>query len=168
MKLSAKIPTKGLKNSVVLFVFVTVLGACSLYPFRVPIKTQPRSDVDRKALPTKTDPYIVHGKTYYPLKSARGYDAVGIASWYGSKFHGRKTASGQVYNMYALTAAHKTLPLGTKVKVTNLANNHSVYLLINDRGPFVPGRVLDISFAAARKIKMVEAGLAQVRIQALE
>jgi len=115
----------------------------------------------------KTRPYTVMGKTYYPLKSARGYDEVGMASWYGKDFHGRKTANGQVYNMYGVSAAHKTLPLGTRVRVTNLGNDRSVVLTINDRGPFVHGRVIDLSYGAARKLGTVEAGVAKVRITAV-
>ncbi|MBG0789825.1 MAG: septal ring lytic transglycosylase RlpA family protein [Desulfovibrionaceae bacterium] len=115
----------------------------------------------------KTRPYTVMGRTYYPLKSARGYDEVGMASWYGSDFHGKKTASGHVYDMYGLSAAHKTLPLGTRVRVTNLANDRSVVLLVNDRGPFVHGRVLDLSYGAAKRLGTVEQGVARVRITAV-
>ena len=117
---------------------------------------------------SKTRPYTVMGRTYYPLKSARGYDEVGNASWYGKDFHGRKTASGRVYDMYGLSAAHKTLPLGTKVRVTNLANNRSADLIIDDRGPFVSGRILDLSYGAARRLGTVELGVARVRITALD
>ena len=80
----------------------------------------------------------------------------GMASWYGKKFHGKKTASGERFNMYELTAAHRTLPFGTKVKVTNLENNKSVVVRINDRGPHVKGRIIDLSYAAAKKIDMIE------------
>lgn len=89
----------------------------------------------------------------------------GMASWYGKKFHGRKTASGERFNMYDLTAAHRTLPFGTRVKVTNLENNQSVVVRINDRGPFAEGRIIDLSYAAARKIGMIEKGVARVRIK---
>lgn len=116
----------------------------------------------------KTRPYTVLGRTYYPLQTADGYDEVGLASWYGSDFHGRPTANGQTYNMYALTAAHKTLPLGTRVRVTHLGNHHSVDLVINDRGPFVSGRILDLSYGAARRLGMLDQGVAKVRIAAIE
>lgn len=119
------------------------------------------------AYPPKTDPYTVMGRTYYPLKSAAGYDEVGLASWYGSDFHGKRTASGHVYNMYGVSAAHKTLPLGTRVRVTNLRNNASVVLVINDRGPFVRGRVIDLSYGAARALDTVDRGVERVRITAL-
>ncbi|MFD2246859.1 septal ring lytic transglycosylase RlpA family protein [Pontibacter ruber] len=92
----------------------------------------------------------------------------GPASWYGSQYHGRKTSSGERYNKEAMTAAHKTLPFGTKVKVTNLANNESVILRINDRGPFVGDRIIDVSEAAARKLEMRGAGIARVEVEVLE
>ncbi len=116
---------------------------------------------------TKTRPYTVMGKTYYPLKSAAGYDEIGQASWYGKDFHGKKTANGYIYNMYGVSAAHKTLPLGTQVRVTNLENNRSVVLIINDRGPFVGTRVLDLSYGAAQKLGSVERGVVKVRITAI-
>lgn len=112
-------------------------------------------------------PYTVNGKTYYPLASASGYKAEGMASWYGDKFHGRKTASGERYNMYDMTAAHKTLPMGSIVKVTNLRNGRTVEVRINDRGPFKEGRVIDLSKAAAAKLDIVGAGTERVRVQAL-
>lgn len=91
-------------------------------------------------------------------------DQTGIASYYGGKFHGRKTASGQTYNQNALTAAHKTLRFGTKVRVTNLRNKKSVIATINDRGPFVAGRVIDLSAKAARQIGLIQSGVARVKI----
>lgn len=115
----------------------------------------------------KTQPYTVMGKRYYPMQSAAGYDEVGTASWYGADFDGKPTASGDIYNMHAMTAAHKTLPLGTIVQVTNLDNGRRVDLLVNDRGPFVGTRVIDLSYAAARALGSAQAGLARVRIQAV-
>jgi len=91
----------------------------------------------------------------------------GVASWYGKKFHGNPTASGEIYDMYQLTAAHKTLPLDTYAMVTNLENNRSVEVKINDRGPFVKGRIIDLSYAAARSIDMVDKGTARVRVEVL-
>ena len=93
-----------------------------------------------------------------------GYSETGIASWYGSDFHGKPTASGEIYNMYAMTAAHKTLPLGTYVRVTNLENGRSVVVKINDRGPFVKGRIIDLTYTAAKKLGMIHKGTAKVRI----
>ncbi len=120
-----------------------------------------------RAYDPKTKPYKVMGVTYYPLKSAHGYDEIGYASWYGSDFHGKRTATGETYNMHALTAAHKTLPLGTRVKVTNLENGRSAYLVVNDRGPFVRGRIIDLSYGAARKLGSVDKGIIKVRITAV-
>lgn len=102
-------------------------------------------------------------------KAAKGaYVEEGQASWYGKKFHGRKTASGEKFNMHALTAAHKTLPFGTRVKVTNLDNSKSVVVKINDRGPFTKGRIIDLSYAAAKKVGMIESGVARVRIKVVK
>lgn len=113
-------------------------------------------------------PYKVLGKWYQPLENAHGYYERGIASWYGKEFHGRKTSSGEPYNMYAITAAHKTLPLGTYVRVHNLDNNKSVNVKINDRGPFVRGRLIDLSYGSAKKIGIVDSGTALVAITALD
>ncbi len=96
---------------------------------------------------------------------ARSYS--GKASWYGERFHGRQTASGERYNMNAMTAAHRTLPFGTRVRVTNKSNGRSVVVRINDRGPFVGGRVIDLSYAAARRVGMVNSGTAPVRVDVL-
>ncbi|MDK2957391.1 MAG: rare lipoprotein [Desulfovibrionales bacterium] len=115
----------------------------------------------------KTKPYSVLGKTYYPLSASYGYNEVGTASWYGEDFHGKLTATGDVYNMYNLTAAHKTLPLGTVAEVTNLENGRKVQVLINDRGPFVDDRLIDLSYGAAKALGSVEKGLARVRVRAL-
>ncbi|MEE8185955.1 MAG: septal ring lytic transglycosylase RlpA family protein [Thermodesulfobacteriota bacterium] len=112
-------------------------------------------------------PYKVKGKWYTPLSSSKGYVKRGIASWYGRDFHGRKTSNGEVYNMYSMTAAHKTLPLDTYVKVTRLDNNKSVTVRINDRGPFVRGRIIDLSYKAANKLDMADEGTSKVVIEAL-
>lgn len=113
-------------------------------------------------------PYRVAGHTYYPLASARGYDRTGIASWYGPKFHGQKTANGEYFDMHALSAAHRTLPLPSLVRVTNLDNGRQVVVRVNDRGPFVRGRLIDMSYAAAKALGYVKQGTAHVRVQALE
>lgn len=112
-------------------------------------------------------PYEVDGQRYQPLLDHRGFQQQGIASWYGKKFNGRKTSNGEIYDMYAMTAAHKTLPLGVDVRVTNLANGRSAVVRVNDRGPFVAGRIIDLSYSAARKLGIVEAGTAPVRVEAL-
>ena len=112
-------------------------------------------------------PYVVKGVRYVPHEDP-GYNAVGTASWYGRPYHGRKTASGQIYDMNALTAAHPTLPLGTQVRVTNLANNKSVVLAINDRGPFAKGRIIDVSRRAADRLGFRRAGTARVRVEVIQ
>lgn len=95
----------------------------------------------------------------------KGRSQVGMASWYGEEFHGRPTSSGEIFDMYKLTAAHKELPLGTRVLVTNLKNRKRVVVKINDRGPFVPGRIIDLSYAAAKKIEMIGDGIVKVRVE---
>ncbi|MEW5724458.1 MAG: septal ring lytic transglycosylase RlpA family protein [Thermodesulfobacteriota bacterium] len=111
--------------------------------------------------------YEYRGRRFHLLATAQGYVEEGLASWYGRRFHHRKTASGERFNMYAFTAAHKTLPLRTKVKVTNLVNHRWVIVRINDRGPFGKGQIIDLSFAAAKKLGMVKAGRVRVRVEAL-
>jgi len=112
-------------------------------------------------------PYKVFGKWYQPLPDSNGFRQRGIASWYGKNFHGKKTSNGEIYNMYAMTAAHKTLPLGTYVRVQNLENNRELEVRINDRGPFVRGRIIDLSYTAAKKLGIVAPGKADVEIVAL-
>jgi len=111
--------------------------------------------------------YVVFGKRYYVLDSAQGYVKRGMASWYGPDFHGKRTSSGETYNMHAMTAAHKTLPLPTTVRVKNLSNGKTVVLKVNDRGPFKDDRVIDLSFAAAKKLGVVGPGTAKVEVTAL-
>ncbi len=111
-------------------------------------------------------PYQVNGRTYYPREDF-DYDRTGIASWYGSDFHGRRTANGETYDMNALTAAHPTLPMPTIVRVTNLDNGRSVIVRINDRGPFAEDRIIDLSRAGARELGFETRGLARVRVTVL-
>ncbi len=108
--------------------------------------------------------YTENGRTYVP-RVQPGYDRAGIASWYGPGFHGHRTASGQIYNMHGHTAAHPTLPFGTRVLVTNLANGRGVVLTINDRGPFARGRIIDVSRHAAHELDFLRAGTARVRVR---
>ena len=118
-------------------------------------------------LPATQRTYKVMNKWYTPLHTSEGYLVKGIASWYGKKFHGRKTSNGEIYNMHAMTAAHKTLPLGTYVKVTRIDNGESATVRINDRGPFVRGRIIDLSYQAAKKIDLVARGTTPVIVEAL-
>lgn len=112
-------------------------------------------------------PYKINGITYYPMESADGYSEVGIASWYGPGFHGKLTANGETYNQKAMTAAHKTLPLPTLVKVENLENGKSVVVRVNDRGPYSKGRIIDLTEVAARRLGMIDKGTAKVRVSVL-
>lgn len=112
-------------------------------------------------------PYTVNGQRYEPLASHEGFVQAGIASWYGRDFHGKKTSSGEIYDMHAMTAAHKTLPLGVYVKVKNIDNGRETVVRVNDRGPFVKGRIIDLSYSAAKKLGVDIAGTARVRIEAL-
>lgn len=111
--------------------------------------------------------YVVAGERYQVLQDNSGYQERGIASWYGTKFHGRRTSSGEPYDMLAMTAAHRTLPLPTYLEVTNLANQRTVIVKVNDRGPFSSGRILDLSYAAAAKLDMLGNGTAEVTLRAL-
>jgi rare lipoprotein A len=134
-----------------------VLVACAGQSYAPPPPTSPG----------QPKPYRVNGRWYQPIPHARGFVQEGIASWYGREFHGRKTSSGETYNMYGLTAAHKTLPLGTYVRVRNLRNGKTLDVRINDRGPFARGRIIDLSYAAAKTLGVVGPGTAPVKITAL-
>jgi rare lipoprotein A len=151
------------------------LNACGgPSPYRADNSTDPR--VLRDAVPraeprsAKGNPesYIVLGKRYFVLPTSQGYAERGIASWYGKQFHGRNTSNGERYNMYAMTAAHKTLPLPTYVQVTNLSNGRKVVLRVNDRGPFHGERIIDLSYSAAQKLDMLGTGTALVEVRALD
>lgn len=157
-----------------------ILSACSdLQTLSISIKDGPGQAVDisaiKDAVPkiepiTKAgnkSPYTQFGKTYYVLNSSQGFRETGIASWYGSKFHGRRTSNGDVYNMYAMTAAHKTLPIPTYVRVTNQENRRSVIVRVNDRGPFHESRIIDLSYVAALKLGFAANGTAKVSVEAL-
>lgn len=141
----------------------------------------PRSDhVDLDAIPDAVprheppsrygnpDSYTVLGRTYRTLDSSQGFVQRGMASWYGTKFHGRRTSSGEPYNMYAMTAAHKSLPIPTYVRVTNLDNGKQVTVRVNDRGPFHDDRIIDLSYAAAARLDMLKQGTARVEIRAID
>lgn len=112
--------------------------------------------------------YVINGKRYHVLASAAGYKERGLASWYGEPFHGRRTANGEIYDMNKISAAHKTLPLGTWVEVRNLNNQKTLVLRVNDRGPFVRGRVIDLSREAAKKMDIIQTGVAPVMVRAID
>ncbi len=129
-------------------------------PDAVPQTEPPAPDGNR--------PYSVFGKVYYPMRQANDYRERGIASWYGRKFHGRRTSSGEPYDMYAMTAAHRTLPLPSYVRVRNLHNGHAVIVRVNDRGPFLHNRLIDLSYAAALKLDIVRSGTGLVEVEAMD
>ena len=124
------------------------------------VRNDPKSD-------RGNNPYVVFGKHYQVMDSAKGYEEVGGASWYGTKFHGRTTSSGETYDMYELTAAHRSLPIPTYVRVTNLGNGRTSIVRVNDRGPFHAGRIIDLSYAAAVKLGFERTGTARVRVESL-
>ena len=127
--------------------------------------SHPGSEDD--SIPVASLPYRVDGHVYYPLRDSSGFSQEGTASWYGRDFHGKPTSSGEVYDMYSVTAAHKTLPFNTRVQVTHQENGKSIIVRINDRGPFVGGRVIDLSYGAARKLGIIEQGTAPVTLRVL-
>lgn len=112
--------------------------------------------------------YVVMGQRYHTKTSSKGYVERGQASWYGSKFQGRRTSSGEIYDMHQMTAAHKTLPLPSYVQVTNLVNGRTAVVRVNDRGPFHGGRIIDLSYAAAKKLGVVAAGTARVEVRSVD
>jgi rare lipoprotein A len=146
--------------TVVILLAAMVICTCRSIPPPAPTKV-------KKTVPVKPKPYRVGKYWYHPLPHARDFKEKGIASWYGEDFHGKRTSSGELYDMYALTAAHKTLPLGVFVRVTNLTNHKHIDVRINDRGPFVKGRIIDLSYIAAQKLDIVGPGTAPVEVVAL-
>ncbi len=162
-----------------LIVFITALAFPALFisgcatkrisrpPSYVKFTKSAKRTPSRSKIPATQKPYRVNGKTYYPIPSAYGFTQNGIASWYGKKFHGRKTSNGETYNMYEMTAAHKTLPMNTHLLVENLENGHKIIVRINDRGPFVKNRIIDMTYSGANKLGMLRKGTARVRVTAL-
>jgi rare lipoprotein A len=161
-----------------LLLIAAALGACSvtpgvkkdgagkridttLIPNAIP-KSEPITNAGNKS------PYEVFGKTYWVLPSSNGYKETGIASWYGTKFHGRLTSNGEIYNMYGMTAAHKTLPIPCYARVTNIENGRSVVVRVNDRGPFHGTRLIDLSYVAAMKLDYADKGTANVLIEVID
>jgi rare lipoprotein A len=122
---------------------------------------------ERRTSAGNKSPYTVNGRTYLVLESEAGYSETGMASWYGRKFHGHLTSNGEVYDMFQLSAAHTTLPIPSYIRVTNLDNGRSVIARVNDRGPFHPGRVVDMSYAGAVLLGYAKGGTARVRVEAI-
>lgn len=153
--------------SVVIFSISVLLGACAETEFAAHVAKEMRGaarDSDKTVGTYKIgDPYRIEGVWYYP-KVNYTYAETGIASWYGAAFHGKRTANGNIYDMNALTAAHRTLPLPSKVRVTNLENGRTMALVINDRGPFARGRIIDVSRRVAQLLGFERKGTAKVRV----
>jgi rare lipoprotein A len=147
-----------------------LLAACAPFPTRDTASSGRASSIPSTGRSKYGNPpsYVVGGHRYYVLPNCSGYDKRGIASWYGSKFHGRRTSSGKPYDMNAMTAAQKTLPLPCKVRVTNLKNGKSLVVTVNDRGPFVKNRLIDLSHAAAAKLGILKTGTGLVEVQSLD
>ncbi|WP_448563938.1 septal ring lytic transglycosylase RlpA family protein [Thalassotalea ganghwensis] len=139
------------------------------HPTRLPTANELRDAVPKlePQSPGGNRDYTVRGQRYKVMDSAESFVEHGTASWYGEKFHGHLTSNGEIYNMYGMSAAHKHLPLPTYVKVTNLENQKSVIVRVNDRGPFHAGRVIDLSYSAAYKLDMLKTGTADVKVEAI-
>lgn len=172
----------GLKNIVpriLLLMMLMTLISCSTSRYSMEHDVGPEGDFDASQVPDAVpvweplspggnrSPYRVRGKEYHLLDRAKGYSEKGVASWYGLKFHGELTSNGEVYNMYEMSAAHKTLPLPSYLRVTNLHNQRSVVVRVNDRGPFHSGRIIDLSYAAAKKLGFADKGTANVKLEAI-
>jgi rare lipoprotein A len=164
------------------FVSVALIAACSSAPNKggyykddgpganPPSNLSSVPDASPKSEPLHrfaNRPYEVFGKKYVPLTKVQPYKQRGLASWYGKRFHGQKTASGEPYDMYAMTAAHPTLPIPSYARVTNLRNGKQVVVRINDRGPFHSGRIIDLSYAAANRLGLIGSGSGEVEIDAI-
>ncbi len=173
-------------SSKTLYTLLTVailVTACSIRPPSIPGFSDDDSAPARKLDPStisdavpqaerrsrsgNPNSYVVLGKRYHVMSSSDGFNQRGIASWYGTKFHGRTTSSGETYDMYAMTAAHKSLPLPTYVEVTNLDNGRRTIVKVNDRGPFHQNRIIDLSYAAATKLGILGKGTGLVEIRAI-
>lgn len=154
----------------VVFLCVGLVGCGSRY---VPGMSTPPAPSTKTPPPAPTGkggtykPYTVLGQTYYPLGSAEGYSETGVASWYGADFHGKKTANGERYDMYQMTAAHRILPMHTRLVVRNLDNGRTAEVRVNDRGPFVNNRIIDLSYAAASVLGVVGPGTARVSLNTI-
>lgn len=160
------------------FILLTLLTACSTgryqqandsIPTRLPNQAELKDATPRAEAFSRggNKNYQVRGINYQVLPHAQNFEEIGIASWYGKKFHGHLTSNGEIYDMYAMSAAHKNLPLPTYLTVTNLANNKSVVVRVNDRGPFHQKRIIDLSYSAAYKLDMLKTGTAKVKITSI-
>jgi rare lipoprotein A len=168
---------KQIIKIIILSVFSFTMTACG---FGTTYDGAPKYDVDVSHVQNATvkhetkskygnpSNYCVHGSCYHVLDNDEGYSQIGVASWYGTKFNGRLTSSREVYDMYKMTAAHKTLPIPTYARVTNLENHRHVIVKINDRGPFKKGRLIDLSYSAAKKLDVIKHGTALVKVEVVK
>lgn len=165
-------------KSIFILALLILINACSTgryqdthdsTPSRLPDQSELKDAIARAEPHSRggNKNYQVRGINYKVLSSAQAFEQTGIASWYGQKFHGHLTSNGEIYDMYAMSAAHKNLPLPTYLKVTNLANSKSVIVRVNDRGPFHQSRIVDLSYSAAYKLDMLTTGTAKVKITAI-
>jgi len=148
---------------------IGLMGGCAIHkaPPSMPGHAHAKLPDGKGGIHKTGSPYNVGGRWYKPMPYENGYDETGVASWYGRDFDGKRTANGEIYDMHALSAAHKTLPLPTLVRVTNLENGRSVIVRVNDRGPFVKDRLIDLSYAAAKALGYERNGTTHVRVQSL-
>lgn len=163
-------------RQIIALALIGLLSACSGSTIK---DSGPDRDIDVSNIPDakprhtsrsrygNPDSYVVYGVRYHVMNNSKGYRQRGVASWYGNKFHGRRTSSGEPYDMYAMTAAHKSLPLPTYVQVTNLDNGRQVVVKVNDRGPFVKNRLIDLSYTAAKKLGISATGTGLVEVRAI-
>ena len=174
MKNRVNVNTKIKLSALCLFFF---LSACGVFEAKdsappVIINAEDVADAIPHREPIKRagnrNPYVERGQTYHLLPTVKGYQEEGIASWYGTKFHGRSTSNGEIYSLYKATAAHKTLPIPCFVRVTNLDNGKQIVVRVNDRGPFHEGRIIDLSYAAAIKLGYAQKGTARVKVEAID
>jgi rare lipoprotein A len=172
--------TSKVRTCVILVCLTVVLYACSFGGGVITRDTGPRpGSIDVSGIPDAVpkneprskygnpDSYVVFGKRYHVMDSSHNFVERGIASWYGEKFHGRRTSSGETYDMYAMTAAHKSLPLPTYVEVTNLENGKRIVVKVNDRGPFHENRIIDLSYTAATKLDIIRKGTGWVEVRSV-
>lgn len=168
------------RHCVYCLILITMVMGCAQQPSRYQLKhdsaphalpeTVHMHDAEPKYepyAPANQRPYTIRGVHYTPLPTGKGYSAEGLASWYGQKFHGHLTSNGEIYDMFTMTAAHKTLPLPSFARVTNLANGNQAVVRINDRGPFHSERLIDLSYAAALKLGMLSNGVAKVKLDVI-
>ena len=150
-----------MKNKSIFFIIILLSGCFSQFPF------DETEEIDNQTSAGNPSSYYLRGQSYKVLAFSDNFKQQGIASWYGDDFHGKKTSNGEIYNMYGMTAAHKTLPIPSYVKVTNLKTMRSLVVRINDRGPYHDNRIIDLSYAAAQKLDIHQPGVEQVKIETI-